>query len=259
LLLFGPEGKTRVWLVVAGEAFYADRNGNGDLTEPGKRVYSVGNARSLTFLDSETQTFWLPVPENERIYQVGDIFDPTSRTWCNVTVRRAGRLETAFFEVLVDIGTRFRQLARLERFGDRPQDAPVIHFNGPLTIGLITSRLKRDPDGTELNAWFGTRVPAGANGAPARVIHDSAVPRDVFPVAWLDFHGQKPSSAPTRRTLSLSRRQGLVQFSGQVAVPKESGPEKVRVQLIMGNFANRPVTSLTTELPLVEVLPPPNR
>ena len=36
LLVFGPEAKVRVWLVLDGDALYLDRN--GDLTEPGKRI-----------------------------------------------------------------------------------------------------------------------------------------------------------------------------------------------------------------------------
>jgi hypothetical protein len=74
LLLFGPEGKTRVWLVAAGEAFYADTNGDGDLTQPGKRVYSVGNSRSFVPLDHSIGWMWFPVPEHVRIYNVGGAF-----------------------------------------------------------------------------------------------------------------------------------------------------------------------------------------
>src|SRR5689334_20563333 len=50
LLVFGPDAKTRVWLVTSGEAFYADINGDGNLAEPGKRIYAAGNYRSLIFL-----------------------------------------------------------------------------------------------------------------------------------------------------------------------------------------------------------------
>src|SRR3979490_2472906 len=38
LLVFGPEAKTKVWLVIDGDTLYVDRNGNGDLTEKGERV-----------------------------------------------------------------------------------------------------------------------------------------------------------------------------------------------------------------------------
>src|SRR5436309_12533984 len=38
LLVFGLDAKARVWLVQDGDTLYVDRNGNGDLTEDGKRV-----------------------------------------------------------------------------------------------------------------------------------------------------------------------------------------------------------------------------
>ena len=52
LVVFGPEAKTRVWLVLDGDVLYVDRNGDGDLTAnderfpkkwvPGGTVYGVG-------------------------------------------------------------------------------------------------------------------------------------------------------------------------------------------------------------------------
>jgi|GEM_PF-517185 len=37
-LVFGKEGKDQVWIVHDGDLLYVDRNGNGDLTEPGERI-----------------------------------------------------------------------------------------------------------------------------------------------------------------------------------------------------------------------------
>src|SRR5262249_20682043 len=36
LLVFGMDANYRVWLVLDGDTLYVDRNGSGDLTEPGK-------------------------------------------------------------------------------------------------------------------------------------------------------------------------------------------------------------------------------
>src|SRR5262249_52967404 len=47
LLVFGPEGKTRVWLVLDGNDLYVDRNGNGDLTDQGKKVTTRGFFKSF--------------------------------------------------------------------------------------------------------------------------------------------------------------------------------------------------------------------
>src|SRR5262245_25190662 len=38
LLVFGPEAKSRAWVVLDGDVLYVDRNCNGDLTEEGKRL-----------------------------------------------------------------------------------------------------------------------------------------------------------------------------------------------------------------------------
>ena len=41
LLVFGPEARTKVWLVMEGLSLYVDRNANGDLTEPGERLQNL--------------------------------------------------------------------------------------------------------------------------------------------------------------------------------------------------------------------------
>ena len=38
LLVFGPKATKRTWLVHDGQTLYVDRNGNGDLTDPGEKV-----------------------------------------------------------------------------------------------------------------------------------------------------------------------------------------------------------------------------
>jgi hypothetical protein len=50
LLVFGPGAKTRAWLVLDGDTLYADRNGDGDLTEKGERFVP---ARQDQWLDWE--------------------------------------------------------------------------------------------------------------------------------------------------------------------------------------------------------------
>src|SRR5438270_6084694 len=53
LLVFGPEAKTRVWLVQDGNTLYVDRNGNGDLTEASKKV----TAAKGDWLDEDQYSF----------------------------------------------------------------------------------------------------------------------------------------------------------------------------------------------------------
>src|SRR2546423_1487819 len=60
LLVFGPEAKTRVWLVLDGDTLYVDRNGNGDLTEEGERVAAKDDRRRS---------------EGQFTFEVGDLRD----------------------------------------------------------------------------------------------------------------------------------------------------------------------------------------
>lgn len=105
LLVFGPEAKFRVWLVQDGNDFLIDHNGNGDLTEPGKRGKG---SRILTEPNGTTHKLFV--------------------RWFRGRNR-----------VLVWLRGKFRQYAGWNdedplRFADRPADAPVIHFDGPLGI-----------------------------------------------------------------------------------------------------------------------------
>src|SRR5437660_6187591 len=47
LLVFGPEARTRVWLVMDGDTVYVDRDGSGDLTQKGKAVPLSGSWANL--------------------------------------------------------------------------------------------------------------------------------------------------------------------------------------------------------------------
>jgi hypothetical protein len=135
LLVFGPKANTRVWLVLDGDVLYADRNGNGNLTEKGERFVPARKEWGL-------------------VWEIGDVAAPGGRavyTGLRVCDRSKSRGTSAFapglgITVNVPIGkTRVPQSAgtlvyyhryRLD-FAARPNDAPVIHFGGPLAMMLL--------------------------------------------------------------------------------------------------------------------------
>src|SRR5205823_12539815 len=43
LLVFGPNPSQKIWLVLDGDMLYADRNGNGDLTDVGEQKRAVSS------------------------------------------------------------------------------------------------------------------------------------------------------------------------------------------------------------------------
>ena len=155
LLVFGPEAKTRVWLVRDGDTLYVDRNGNGDLTEPGERVAAdAGNSKPA---------------EDVYAFQAGDVRDGT-RLHKDLAVSMVKLADFADIDAAVKAHIRKDPQARgymvaiemeipgLEgrgaggrvvqqavfadyhgplRFARQPRDAPIIHFGGPLQVTLF--------------------------------------------------------------------------------------------------------------------------
>jgi hypothetical protein len=136
LLVFGPEANFRVWLVLDGDVLYVDRDGNGDLTAPSKRVsahfkrnaYLVFKPGAIGTLDGKVKYNLAQLSKDEE--------------GCDLSLRlEDGRWTRAGFD----------GPGRL-RFADRAQDAPIIHFLGPLTLqrfepqpGSVSSHLKPEP------------------------------------------------------------------------------------------------------------------
>jgi hypothetical protein len=179
LLVFGPEAKTRVWLVLDGDTLYVDRNGNGDLTERGERVAMP------RFEKPETPEAGVVA---QREVKAGDIHDgPFTHTDLEITQARLApgykpkdREEELFrrfflrsnpdsllYAVSLSVELRsgrgrvqFVAVADTQgclRFADSPLDAPVVHFDGPLRMGLQPlEELVRGGKPTELHCAVGT-------------------------------------------------------------------------------------------------------
>jgi hypothetical protein len=139
LLVFGPEAKMRVWLVLDGDTLYADRNGNGDLTEEGER-----------FLPTQEYL----ARRGRRVWRVGDVATLGGKViYKELSVADLVASEDRFqgrglgVSVKVPLGSTwsFQSAGSLVhptegqtlRFAERPEDAPVIHFGGPLRIMLM--------------------------------------------------------------------------------------------------------------------------
>ncbi|MCI0639440.1 MAG: hypothetical protein L0Y72_02020 [Gemmataceae bacterium] len=111
LLVFGPEAKLHVWLVLDGNTLYVDRNGNGDLTDPGERV-GIGIHGSFPAGDIDD-----PIGKSKHVDLV--VF-PLRKNPATIDIRSAGN---------------YRQTC-YPKYGSRPSEAPIIHFNGPVTLKM---------------------------------------------------------------------------------------------------------------------------
>jgi hypothetical protein len=227
LLVFGKEARHRVWLVLDGNTLYVDRNGNGDLTEEGKRftapafrpganpfctqersvqvsAVSVGGLTHTDLVVSQMQyrrtmpgwqehmdAVWRQVPDGV-VYEVSVNLVPKCYDLFGGTV-----------------GRRIKHLAFADRngrltFAGRPQEAPVIHFGGTLALHARPGeKFRRGSGPGEVNFWLGT--PGRGPGTFAVMWYD-LVPPGAHSVAEVRFPAAGPGRPPVLRKYVLGQR-----------------------------------------------------
>jgi hypothetical protein len=153
LLAFGVDAKIRVWVVLDGDVMYLDRNGNGDLTESGKRVDAKYSRHYPDVPRPELADFWEfqldSRPRNQQPSKESILSCKPSVTWFLIdqevlrddyTPKDEGeKLALEYFRerqvrVAVFLDDRKFEQDGYATFADRPQDAPIIHFDGPLNL-----------------------------------------------------------------------------------------------------------------------------
>jgi len=199
LLVFGPEAKTRVWLVLDAKAkcLYVDRNGNGDLTEKGKQFTPTNHN-----LD-------------QRIYEVGEIIASDGRTkysklriehWGTAAEARGiGFAVPESFRLSVEANGKLQRV-QLKAFGANPRNAPRIHVDGPLTFALFDApgqTFARGDEPSALTALIGTW---DADRQALTTIPIDSPPANVHPIAEVEFPGNRPKAKPLKLKVVLDQR-----------------------------------------------------
>jgi hypothetical protein len=202
LLVFGPRADYRVWLVLDGDTLYVDRDGNGDLTEPGKSARPRRRDTDPCSFDAVTITG--PDGKAEELgFALYGWFDyaagkDTSRVSPAVFVTWKGRKFGSWGD---DTGRCV--------WGRRPQEAPVLHIGGPLQMGFeipAEQALNRTGNGQfELSVGVGTR--GLGKGAFVHLSYaNGAIPEGVSPTAVLEFPGKTTGGPPVRVRAVLQKR-----------------------------------------------------
>jgi hypothetical protein len=142
LLVFGPEAKTKAWLALDGDVLYVDRNCNGDLTGKEKRVEMIYRSPSLS------------------VFQAGDVIDGKTK---HTSLRLDLPEKAKGVSLAITVEGNKREYAGFVYeelvFADRPQDAPIVHFNGPPTLKFVA------PQKVELKrTYLEIRAIYGAHG-----------------------------------------------------------------------------------------------
>ena len=177
LLVFGPEAKERVWLALDGDVLYVDRNANGDLTEPGEKVKA----------------------ENRTTFQVGELLASEGKAKCtNVKVVTGGDSKPCAVSMSID----GKDWSASCRFAARPQDAPILHFNGPLALRPEPpAQLARGSKKSNLTVNVGT--PGLGTDSFATVKAKQAVPKSASLVADIEFPSKTPGGETIKTQLVL--------------------------------------------------------
>jgi len=213
LMVFGLEAKVRVWLVLDDDALYVDRNGNGDLTEPGERIA----ARTALHNSPERpdakimRTFNLRRPIQDGHLQGEPILSCVpDLIWLHVFQFIPADDRTDAGAELDRKKPFYLGLARAFRLGQysslafaaRPGDAPILHFDGPRQLGLhpYSQPLRR---GETSSLMVELRTPG--LGASVRTDFDESM-EATHPVAEIQCPPRRPGAEPVRFRLELPGR-----------------------------------------------------
>ena len=223
LVVFGPDVKFRTWLVHDGDTLYVDRNGNGDLTEAGERV-AAKVAKRIT-PDAGVYEFEAgDIAEGPLLhkglrcstFKVDHLAGSDPDVTSFLENHPQGRPYTLGIDVQVPgatgegIGGRVEQLTGyhdvngLLMFAERPEDAPIVHFRGLLTVTLFDRQQLTVGRQKQLDLVVGT--PGLGPGTTALVSYAGFVPRDVHPQVEIVFPPERDGSVPVRQLYELKGR-----------------------------------------------------
>jgi hypothetical protein len=218
LLVLGRQARTRIWLVLDGTTLYVDRNGNGDLTEDGEKVRGTKGGQAIP--EEDVYTFAVgELRDGDRRHRNVTVI-VTSLGAASETKTAAGsnahspsfriRMEAEIrgFEGVTKDG-RVVQLATGNngslQFADRPREAPILNFAGPLTVVVFDQqppfRVNR-----EMELYLGLGTSGRGAGTFVYTAYEGAVPSAVYPRVEVAFPAQKPGEPPVKAIYELKER-----------------------------------------------------
>jgi hypothetical protein len=227
LLAFGPDGKDRVWLAHDGETLYVDRNGNGDLTDPGKAVsaklekdrnpddtgysFEVGELRVGPRLHKGLTVYSTPLShlpdavKNEPNAKAALAADPKTRVYTvSLDVDRPGyRGQGVGGRVMTLAG--FTDGAGALVFANKPAAAPIIRPDGPLQITFYseTPSLKL---GRDYEVVLVVGAPGHGPGTLAMIAYEDTIPAAAVPKVEIAFPAARAGDPPVRELYELKQR-----------------------------------------------------
>jgi hypothetical protein len=212
LLVLGPEAKVRVWLVVDGDVLYVDRNGNGDLTEPGERIsphHALHNSPKRPDMKLMCDFFVRPAAKDGRSDGKSILMCAPDVTFLLVehfipADDRDDAVAAMFRKhpFRVDVGTARTDQDSSLAFASRPGDAPILHVDGPRQLALhpYSDSLRRG----ETRSLAVQMLTPGL-GASMRMESAEGM-ENIHPVADIECPPRWPGAEPIRFRIELPGR-----------------------------------------------------
>jgi hypothetical protein len=226
LLVFGPEAADRVWVVQDGDTLYVDRNGNGDLTEKGEAIpakkrngsnpdedgrqfevgdLTVGGVTHKALVVGLTPMSKLPddireLPNAKERLRA----DPKAQVASVSLEVRHPRLKGAGVEGRVPVMAGPLDLGGMLVLAPTPQDAPVIHPDGPLEITFFATRPTFQA-ARETDAVLVVGSPGLGKGTLTMLSYERTIPDAVRPTVEISY-AAKGADPPYRELFELKER-----------------------------------------------------
>jgi hypothetical protein len=225
LITFGPDAKDRVWLVRDGDTLYVDRNGNGDLTEPGEKIVAAKTRNP----EDEGLSFEVhDLTVGGRTHKALNVYFVPLKLYAEARGSRAdvkaalAKDPKAMVVVLgIDadipglkgggLGGRVAfsagpvDLDGVFQFSERPGHAPVVRLGGPLQVTFYAERpALRVGRGTDLVLVVGS--PGVGPGTFAMVAYEDTIPAEAKPTGSIELPAAKPGLPPLREKFEIKSR-----------------------------------------------------
>ncbi len=215
LLVFGPEAKVRIWVVLDGDVLYVDRNGNGDLTDPGDRVAAENVWRQSDERPTieVIRTFFLPShhKQSEGVNKAPLLSGVPEVNWFHVEqfvprddFPNKAQLEMyrkTPFRVAMAMTNDWQQDAWVA-FAARPEEAPILHFFGPQQVTLDS------PLGLPRGEFVGFLVGLATRGIDSVVYTKQGIPSGARAILDIEFPAGPLGGGLIRRHVELPQPGG---------------------------------------------------
>lgn len=228
LMVFGLEAKHRVWVVVDGERVFVDLSCNGDFVDAGESFK----------VDRDGAT------------EIGDIVDP-------LTKRKHTRFGISKFAIdtyrlVIDPAFHNPKIPRIfgfanVTFADKPSDAPIVHFGGPLEMGLSMATIDDRP------AFICAEIVTPGVGKGSLVYYTKAIfhriDAKMKPDLELEFVNEK--NVVVREKAKFYRENIESVYLYPVVPGKKDDKRRVKITLSFPDWKDGKIATKTFEEPIM--------